>query len=194
MYTLCHSSIIKLTEKITTGKSYHGHAGSPRGGYSLDDKPIDELIANLEKEGLSIKREFSQKEMEYTISTGSCRSENKKAILPLDTEIKGTIEAYYLHDEDGLTLELRDYNNVTERPRKGVIGGMYGGEAGIICKLRVEQQVIDTSVVDKVRNALQETYDPQGKKIRDAFKAELRDAVKGMSPITIPDNFLDERE
>lgn len=149
---------MKLTEDIIISKSYRSPAGSPRKGYSLDDKPIDEFIANLEKEGVSIERRFSQKEVEYTISTSPQSSEHKKAILPLSTELEGHVEAYYLRDEDGLALELRNYNNVTERPRKGVIGGMYGGEAGVVCKLTAEAQVIDLTVVDRVRNALRETY------------------------------------
>jgi len=124
------------------------------------------LIANLDKQGINIISSYSTKTVKYfqniSFSASSVLQE-EEVTVPLATQFPQDIETSQIEfnlrsPSAGLELKLRNYDVVTDRPTKGVIGGPFAGNFGIIGRLVVKGKNLDLGIVDKVEQDLKATY------------------------------------
>lgn len=85
---------------------------------SIKDKPIEELIENLTKEGVPVAHGLSREKIEIM---GKTQADREGGIVPLGTKYPWDVNivAYYLRNNKGLELEISDYESITERPPQG---------------------------------------------------------------------------
>ena len=143
---------------------HHAPVGCPINRYLISDKPIDDLIENLHKNGIEISPDYSYKDVRYVKKHGELGDfvcEEKTVTVPLETKFPMDVTpmVFYLSDGKTLKLEFRNYSNITKSPNKGVVGGSLSGDFGIACSLTLDGTDIDESIVDKVREAMKTTYE-----------------------------------
>ena len=160
---------MELRERILIGKHYFGSGCEPVKGYSINDQPYQTLLKNLHEEGVAISEEHSQKTIEYRLP-----EIEGEATVPLETEFpkysEAQVTSYILRDGKSLELKLKDYEDITSRPAPGIIGGSIGGNFGIIGHLKIKGEKINQEIVEKVRNALEKTYDEDKNRIIENLK------------------------
>ena len=151
---------MKLTEIIFLTIHHSGPAGSDINRPTLADKPVDELIENLRKNGISIAKEHSEQTLSYQFRKS--QEDNlvvKTATVPLGTAFPvPTIPArFYLRDKEGLELTFRNYDNTIQQ-QEGVYDGIVAGDYGIKCEFSFEREQTDLSLPKKIKSAMEKTY------------------------------------
>ncbi len=171
---------MKLTEEIGLTHHEYGSASHHNRKHSISNKSIDEFIAKLKEKGITIDQDSSEKKISYYSKR---KSEYKEATVPLGATLPknvGHTLVYFLQGTGTgnsrhvkYDLELKNYSSTGSSGNR--IGGSVEGEYGITCKLTIEGNEIDVSIVDKVEKALHETYLPPLKVMSDEVKKALAD-------------------
>ena len=151
---------MKITENIILTKHHYAPAGASIDRYLISDKPLDVLIKALEKYTITIDLKSSEKKVVYISTREKSGGEEKEVVVPLDAKFSNGARdvVYYLKERNGLELEVSNYSSVTERPGKGVCGGTFAGDFGIIGRLTLEGREVDMGLIQKVKLAMEETY------------------------------------
>jgi hypothetical protein len=168
---------MKIEDTILLTTEHYGPAGSEMDRITLSDKPVEELIANLGKNGIDIIACESEQTVSYQFRENQRRGVSAKtATVPLGTTLPvQTIPArFYLRNKEGLELVFRNYDNITQRPPEGVFGGSYGGHFGIACEVILERTDLDITIPKRVKSAMEQTYSPG--------MAEIRQFAKNQKP------------
>ncbi|PIN69689.1 hypothetical protein COV93_04480 [Candidatus Woesearchaeota archaeon CG11_big_fil_rev_8_21_14_0_20_43_8] len=166
---------MKLTETIQVTTHYHGPALRGHNLPSINKVPIDELLCNLAKEGVTMNRDYCHKEIRYETNSSYHSRFRREAVVPLDTNfpIETTVTAYHLSNGNGLELTIRNYDRRTSDSLRRTIGGSVTGQGGIVCEFELtnpKNEKMDFYLVVKVRAALERTYNPEVSKIADALE------------------------
>ena len=177
---------MEIKNNIILSESYYEPVGAYSSSYSISSKPLDVLLANLAAEKVVIDPQCSEKTVEYGFQARTHASITKKrSDVPLQTVFSGIadhlvqVRAFYLRDGVGLELELTNYENTTSGPEEGMIGGMVSGDSGIQCDVTLVTREFDSTLFDRIKRALQNTYCPVPRRldISTDFTNDVLDAV-----------------
>ena len=149
---------MRVEERVLVTNAYHGNPVENR-QFSIKDINLAQLIEMLREMSIDINLKYSQQRREYQIHTRLGMEPQKiTAVLPLEATLQDSSpQAYYLRDGEGLELELTNYEHITQRPSEETLGGPISGEFGIQCKIVIEGEEVDLSIVDRVRSTLYKT-------------------------------------
>jgi len=164
---------MKLSEAMRVTKHHSGPPGSGIDHPRLSDEATEKLILELRTKGIEISLSDSLKDVGYRIP-----SKSGQVTVPLLTQFPEPVSPsqYILRDVSGkLELELNDFKHSYSNSPKGTIGGTVYGEYGIECKLTYQSDEIDTSIVGKVREALNAAYQtPEQKRFHESLEKAFK--------------------
>jgi len=149
---------MKIIENIDLITKNYGSVstlmGEPR--IHVRDRPISKLITLLEKQGVNISREDSNK----TIELGE---RNNITVLLNTTVTKSTPKGYCLKGDAGdftdIQIEFEDYyNKYGEQP--GVIGGSFHVEHGIKGEIIFEGTYEQGVIIPMIKEIVERFYSP----------------------------------
>ena len=148
---------MEIRERIILDVHHYGPAGSQIKRPSINDEPYETLLKNLQSENVLINPKLSEKIVKYFI--GNLEMEST---VPIETTIpvyiRKDLQSYTLRDGNLLELFLKNWENITSRPPRGVIGGTVSGRYGIIGNLTIATENFDEAIIGNIRRALKETY------------------------------------
>ncbi len=148
---------MEIIEKIILSISHYGPVGSQIICPRLHDESCEVLLKNLNVAGVLMDSKLSEKTFKYNI-----KNFERESTVPIETIIPKYIvqhlQSYLLRDGNGLELMLRDWEEISSRPQKGIIGGTFSGRFGISGKLIINREDPKIEIINNVKKALEETY------------------------------------
>lgn len=158
---------MQVTDMLQIATYLNQQSFEPRQSPSITDRPVEELIAKLYDQGIEVNQDHSEKVVHFT-QKRNLQEEHLCTQVPLQTKFPNTssISTYILRDGNELELYLTNFDNTSSQenhldPMHTPIGPTHiSGNAGILCKVTYISENPDITIMNKIKQALQNTYRP----------------------------------
>ncbi len=157
---------------VTTGfrieSSEMTHVGGKHRKVTVADQSFEVLLDSLQKVGVDIDRENSQKNIAYTI-----RGTQQSQVVPLSALYEKEIVRGYELQSTQMKISVKDYDHSRSLAGPGMIGGMFNYITGIEVKLEYTVNTLAgvNEKCQKVEEVFRGLYDPITRAIKERLVA-----------------------